>query len=51
MTYELFVVPLVKAVQELNTELKSEVASLKNENINLSQRLEKLESLMAVKDK
>ncbi|MBC7885612.1 MAG: tail fiber domain-containing protein, partial [Saprospiraceae bacterium] len=63
MSYAQFVVPLVKAVQELNEDLKSEVSSLKSEassmktqiaslksdNEILIHRLEKLELLIGAK--
>jgi len=51
LRYSDFVMPLVKAVQELNEELKSEVLSLKSENEELVQRIERLEALLGVKDK
>jgi uncharacterized protein YoxC len=38
--------PLVKAVQELNQELNSEVQKLKAENEKLLERLERLEELI-----
>jgi hypothetical protein len=49
--------PLVKAVQELNEELKSEVENLKLENEilkwgneDLIDRIERLETLLGVKE-
>ncbi|HEY2727952.1 MAG TPA: tail fiber domain-containing protein, partial [Parafilimonas sp.] len=51
LRYAEFVVPLVKAVQELsgqNDSLKSEIANLKSENETLEQRIAKLEALMKV---
>ncbi|HKR05993.1 MAG TPA: tail fiber domain-containing protein [Bacteroidia bacterium] len=47
LRYAEFVVPLVKAVQELNEELKSEVTSLKSQNELQNERIQKLESLLA----
>ncbi|HLF63362.1 MAG TPA: tail fiber domain-containing protein [Saprospiraceae bacterium] len=56
LTYAEFVVPLVKAVQELNEQLKSEITSLKSqiekqntENEILQQRIEKMEILLQIK--
>ena len=46
MSYSQFVVPLVKAVQELNAQLTSEVARLQSENDLLQQRLDKIEALL-----
>jgi len=49
LRYAEFVVPIVKAVQELNAEvasLKSQVARLDSENLILIQRIEKIESLI-----
>lgn len=51
LRYAEFVVPLVKAVQELNEQLKSEVASMKSENEKLTKRIEKLELLFGAKNK
>jgi len=48
--YNDLMAPLVKAVQELNEELKSEVGNLKSENEELIKRIEKLELLLGVKD-
>jgi hypothetical protein len=51
LRYGDFVVPLVKAVQELskmNDEKDASIDSLKNENANLEQRLARLETLMNV---
>ncbi len=48
LRYAEFVVPLVKAVQELNEELKLQVKNLSTENEMLAQRLEKLESINGV---
>jgi hypothetical protein len=50
LRYSDFVMPLVKAVQELNEELKSEVGSLKSENEKLTQRIEKLETMLLTKE-
>jgi hypothetical protein len=44
LRYAEFVVPLVKAVQELNAELKTEVEMLKAQNEELRARLDKLEA-------
>jgi hypothetical protein len=41
-----FVMPLVKAVQELNVELKQKVTELKSENQELFLRIERLEALL-----
>ena len=49
ITYSDFVVPLVKAVQELskiNDAQKNTIADLQNENNSLEQRLSKLEAMM-----
>lgn len=51
LRYSDFVMPLVKAVQELNATLNSEVSRLESENEALIQRLERLEALLGVKDK
>lgn len=51
LRYADFVVPLVKAVQELSTQnnsLESEVGDLRSENASLEQRLAKLEVLMNI---
>ncbi len=50
LRYSEFVVPLVKAVQELNEELRSEVSALKSQNAELLQRLEKLEAILNKED-
>jgi hypothetical protein len=50
LRYAEFVVPLVKAVQELNEELQAEVASLKAENELLIKRIEKVEALLVARD-
>ncbi|MBK8503495.1 MAG: tail fiber domain-containing protein [Saprospiraceae bacterium] len=50
LRYAEFVVPLVKAVQELNEELKLQVKGLNSENEMLTQRLEKLEALIGVEN-
>ncbi|MEP7168008.1 MAG: tail fiber domain-containing protein [Bacteroidota bacterium] len=47
LRYAEFVVPLVKAVQELNEKLKSDVRSLKSENEKQNQRIEKLEAMLS----
>jgi hypothetical protein len=44
--YSDFVMPLVKSVQELNDQLKTEVEQLKAENTELLQRIERLEEKM-----
>ncbi len=44
--YADFVMPLVKSVQELNTQLNTEVLNLKAENAMLLERIERLEALM-----
>ncbi|MGB4848521.1 MAG: tail fiber domain-containing protein, partial [Saprospiraceae bacterium] len=52
MSYSLFVVPLVKAVQELsqeNTQLKTALNLMKSENENLSKRIENIESILGKK--
>ncbi len=49
LRYSDFVMPLVKAVQELNENLQDEVESLKSQNAELTQRLEKLEAMMSEK--
>ncbi|HZV70837.1 MAG TPA: tail fiber domain-containing protein [Saprospiraceae bacterium] len=46
LRYSDFVMPLVKSVQELNDELKSEVTQLKQENAGLLQRIEQIEALL-----
>jgi len=51
LRYSDFVMPLVKAVQELNEELKTEVSKLKSDNAELLQRLERLEALLEVDKK
>ncbi|MCU7548175.1 tail fiber domain-containing protein [Chitinophagaceae bacterium LB-8] len=51
LRYAEFVVPLVKAVQELNfmnKQLKEEVDALRSNNEQLEQRLEKLEALITM---
>jgi hypothetical protein len=51
LRYSQFVVPLVKAVQELNkmnNDKDDEIAALKKQNDNLEQRMTKLETLMNV---
>jgi hypothetical protein len=50
LRYSDFVMPLVKAVQELNQNLRDEVEFLKSQNAELSQRLEKLEAMMSAKN-
>ncbi len=52
MSYSLFVVPLVKAVQELsaeNTQLKAALQKVSAENETLSQRMDKIESIITHK--
>ena len=44
LRYSEFVVPLVKAVQELNAQLKTEIELLKAQNEELRARLDKLEA-------
>ena len=54
MGYAEFVVPLVKAVQELSDQNISQdliIENLKTENAMLIQRLEKIESLLRTNDK
>ncbi len=46
LRYSDFVMPLVKATQELNQKLNAEFATLKSENDALTQRIEKLEALI-----
>jgi trimeric autotransporter adhesin len=46
LRYSDFVMPLVKSVQELNADLKAEVAQLKNENAQLSERIQVIEALL-----
>lgn len=49
LRYAEFVVPIVKAVQELSTQndaMKSEIGNLKSENDDLQKRIEKLEAMM-----
>ena len=51
LNYSDFVVPLVKAAQELsaqNDELKQEVASLQQQNAGIIARLEKMEALLKI---
>ena len=50
LRYAEFVVPLVKAVQELNAELKMQNAELKNVNTELIKRIEVLESKAAIEN-
>ncbi len=47
--YSQFVMPLVKAVQELNEKLEQENATLKAQNDEMLKRIEKLEELMLQK--
>ena len=46
LRYSEFVVPLVKAVQELDNNEKTDVIELKKENEALKQRIEKLEAML-----
>jgi hypothetical protein len=50
LRYAEFVVPLVKAVQELNEELKLQVKTLGAENEILAQRLESIEALLGLQE-
>jgi hypothetical protein len=50
LRYAEFDVPLVKAVQELNEELKLQVKGLNSANEMLTQRLEKLEALIGIEN-
>lgn len=57
LSYEQFVVPLVKAVQELNHKLEEkvsivnlELAALKSDNETLKQRVEKIEAFLLIKE-